>query len=1812
MSLSLRTFLGRARSNRYASRRRARLIAAVEGLESRELLTIGVTNHPLANVDPGSFTNAPDSKIWIGTYNAIGSFDPQNPTNVIANYQLPSNESNPTSLVSGADGRIWFVYSDQTNTTSPFGIGSFDIHSHQFASYPLPGGPASRSNLSFLAFDNTGSLVEIDSAHGQISKLNTTTGSLKTVSIPGLTAVTAVAQGPGGAIWFSETGTGSNPARLYSLDTTANQITQHAISGDNVSSLTFGPDGNVWYVQTPADYLKPSNLGVINPTTGAVRNYPLTFTADSIARGYGMTLTVAERSYLGSLVVVDAGSGQFTPLHIENGSASEFFAQGPDGNTWFLNSNSIAPYSNVLSKISPKADPLISVTSSSEPSVPGAPTVTITATVAPASGTHVPTGKVRFINQTAVDAAVQAGKSADNVGILGEAVLTPLGTATIHVTLPSGSNIQVVAQYLGDDTFGQMNAAPATVTTPALVATSGAFASDLYVVSVGQPFELIDTVSSVDGRVPTGTVTFMDGNQVLGIATLDARGIARLIDYALPTLATQAVAGHYNGDNVFAPSDSNAILVTNNRVVSSIALTSNATGSSSNQPVVFTATLVDSAGKPIVNGEIQFVDTVSGATVGGNSVFTNANGQATYTIDPRTQASLPSTHQILAKYLPDLKMISSVSQPLSVTLIGTGTPPVAQAPFTVTAVANQTSLYVGQQATLTATVKAANSPATFPGYANLVTATGVIGTSLVNSSGLATFSYPGSSIGTQSVWIVYVYVDQAQNTTIYQSNAISLTTSEVPSTTTLLIDRSTAELGQPARFTANVVDASGKPMTSGFVVFFDSSAPNSATAVLDSAQVYNGVATAVNEKLGVGSHQITAVYESRLYSQGGGYINVSKPASLTVTPATTQIALTQQINVDAPSDTVPLHYTLAANQVSNTVTTNMTGTITIYDGGKLVSTQTVPDSDTSLDNLSVGTHTFVVKYSGDSNYLPSVSNTLTVTVYPKPVYSVSQAPISALAGGANVNSLIVGPDRNVWFGDIAHSTLGMFNPVTQSSYVYSVPFVPSGQSDITADSNGNLWYVGADTSGTPTLASFNVTSHQFASYSLSAYFGTTANTVSIFANTDNKIWMLSPQGKIIRFDTTTTTLTDASPFSNINPPVSPFSYTGMILGTGGTVWLLATGTGYEGSSLTQFNPRDPSRSNSFSVSGDRAYDLVLGPDGNPWFLSDATQVGGLTKTAIDLGVEQATIYVPTPGTLASSLVLGPGNTLIFDQSAAGYPVGGSSTLGILSVGNGLNYSYVTAQSGAVVGIASGPDGTPYYLAKTATGYSIGTYSLAAATTTTLVESSAVSSYGQPVTFTATVNVANSTEIPTGTVAFYQDDVLLGNVTLDSNGIATFATSGLAISSGTPKITAVYLGNSYLAHSVSAPATHVVTSISTTTTLTESQAGNVYTFTAAVASQGSSSVPTGQVVFYDGLISVATVYLDANGKATWSTSNLGAGPHSITAQYTNFDGLYSGNVSNALTQSIGSISATKSTLKVSDTTMSIDSTITLQFRVVDDQGNPINSSLRLNFGFGPGSAGGDFSVPKPLGNGLYSVTFRAADAGANTFTVSINDQVIAVASPKVTVYTFPVVAEVALIYQSVLGRLPDANGQSAAGTALLAGMAPGTLAAILRTSAEFQINSIVHDYQTYLGRTPSSAEIANCMSSMAKGLTEPQVALALLNSAEFNILHPTTASFVTAAYQPLVGRAAAPSEISAVSTALSNGMSRATFMNYWFNSPEAISRRINAIYQSSLGRDDDASGLANALAAIQNKTLTYDTLASVLFNSAEFALRAKGF
>src|SRR6202041_2583181 len=182
------------------------------------------------------------------------------------------------------------------------------------------------------------------------------------------------------------------------------------------------------------------------------------------------------------------------------------------------------------------------LSASVNPAIAGKPVV-LTARVAASSGGVAPSGKVNFLNGTA---------------LLGAGTLNASGTATLTATLGAGT-YPLTAVYLGDN--NDVTSTSAVLSLSVVKAnTSVVLTASATAVTVSTPVMFTATLSG-NGGVPTGSVTFMDGTKSLGTAALNAAGIATLTSSAL-TVGAQSITAVYGGDTNDAGSTSAPLTVT--------------------------------------------------------------------------------------------------------------------------------------------------------------------------------------------------------------------------------------------------------------------------------------------------------------------------------------------------------------------------------------------------------------------------------------------------------------------------------------------------------------------------------------------------------------------------------------------------------------------------------------------------------------------------------------------------------------------------------------------------------------------------------------------------------------------------------------------------------------------------------------------------------------------------------------------------------------------------------------------------------------------------------------------------------------------------------------------------------------------------------------------------------------------------------------------------------------------------------------------------------------------------------------------------
>lgn len=339
----------------------------------------------------------------------------------------------------------------------------------------------------------------------------------------------------------------------------------------------------------------------------------------------------------------------------------------------------------------------------------------------------------------------------------------------------------------------------------------------------------------------------------------------------------------------------------------------------------------------------------------------------------------------------------------------------------------------------------------------------------------------------------------------------------------------------------------------------------------------------------------------------------------------------------------------------------------------------------------------------------------------------------------------------------------------------------------------------------------------------------------------------------------------------------------------------------------------------------------------------------------------ATVAGHNGGTPTGSITFKQGTTTLATKSL----VSGSATFAT---------SYATAGSRSITAAYSG-DGNFLASASSHT-QSV----LKAATTTTVASSHNPSSFGDSVTFTATVSSTAGTPANGDTVHFIDGTTIIGSGSL-SAGVASFTTT--ALTAGTHKIKATYVADISYATSSSAVLNEVVNGLPTTSTVSSNLNPSIYgqtiTFNAKVVDTANSGTPTGNVSFKAGTNTLAKVAL-TNGTASFSTSTIAVGTKSITVSYGG-DTKYAASTSTILSQIINK-AATATGITSSTNPSTSGQSVTFTISVAPQFTGLPTGTVKL-------TSGSTVLTTLTLVNGAASYTTTALPSGGDVIKATYN-------------------------------------------------------------------------------------------------------------------------------------------------------------------------------------------------------------------------------
>jgi Bacterial Ig-like domain (group 3) len=981
-------------------------------------------------------------------------------------------------------------------------------------------------------------------------------------------------------------------------------------------------------------------------------------------------------------------------------------------------------------------------------------------------------------------------------------------------------------------------------------------------------------VSSPGSGTPTGMVSFSDQTGVIGSAQLSA-GVATLTIATLDTShSPHTITASYGGDGEFVASDDTKgaplqQTVSKMGATAALAPFTNPTGG---QAISFTAVVTNSNNTGLApTGTVQFIN--NGVNLGSPVQLTPVAGDPNQSmaVSPSTSFTHAQGPQVIGVTYTntDGSFVSGASDACSLwadkILVTT-----SLAPFS-----NPTS---GQTVSFTAKVGNGNLTGLAPTGTVQFTDNGVnlggpvqltpVNGDPNNSTAVSASTSFTVAQGVQTIAFTYTntdgsFVSGGSASGGFLAMQIATTTSNVSSS------NASAFAGQTLTLTATVAAVSPATATpNGTVTFSDQ------TGVIGSAPLSAGVATLRIATLDASHspHTITASY-------GGGTEFFSSndtkgtPLQQTVSKMGATGALAPFSN---PTSGQIVSFTAIVSNSNNTGLAP-TGTVQFTDNG-----------------ANLGSAVQLTPVTGDPNQSMAVSATTSFTVAQGPqlvAFTYTNSDGSFVSGASDSHSLTA-----VQIATRTSDVTSVPNPTVHGQGVILLVNVvsnPAGSVPVGAvtfrDQNGTI---GTGTLGSTGQASFSTSTLSTSSHTITAsYVGSSEFGAS------NDASSLTPLVQVVAKASTAA----GAVASSANPAVR-----GQKITLSASFTAVGPGSGVPTGKVTFSDQNGSLGAGTLSATGvatfststlsiaTHAITATYAGDANFSGIASAAFSESVTKAAAIVSVASsplasvfsqlvtltATVRAAPPGAgmptgtvtfKQGTLVLGTGTlalssaTEIATVTTKALPVG-SDTLTAVYSGD------------SVFRTGTGSDSTsPQQVHK-------------AATTTSLLASANPSVFGQSITLTATIKVTGpGSGTATGIVTFKDGNTVLGMGTLHLVGGLNQATASTkALSVGSHALSAIYAGSSSFVTS-STFATQQVNKAGTTTSVTSSLNPSLFhqtvTFSASVRARvPGSGVPTGMVMFKDGTTTLGTQALNNAGLATFSTSSLTVGSHTITTSY----------------------------------------------------------------------------------------------------------------------------------------------------------------------------------------------------------------------------------------------------------------------------------------------------------------------------------------
>ena len=1072
-----------------------------------------------------------------------------------------------------------------------------------------------------------------------------------------------------------------------------------------------------------------------------------------------------------------------------------------------------------------------------------------------------------------------------------------------------------------------------------------------------------------------GSVTFYDNGAVLASGvTIGTGGKATYLFPATTEVGSHTITAVYNAtgtETLGSTSNEATMTVTSAPVSTSILETSM-------QQVYLTSSATATAQVAIVGtgypaGQVEFRD---GSALLATVAVSTSNGRAVYSFPTDTAVG---THSITARFTPsNPNYTGSTSAAKTLTVVP------AQTTTTLTFNGVNGFAY-GATETVTATGQSSQVGGSYQaGSIQFLDGSTVLASVGTNAAGSASYTFASDLVaGSHSITARFVAFSASIGSST--STARNLTVSKAVAPVTFTLDKSTQSYGSatPAVATASVPKVNGAYPT-GTVTFRDGTTPIATVAMSDSGTASTPLPAFVT----AGSRSITAVFEPANPS-----ISTSTSTARTLTVST--FATTTALVLDNSATQV---YN-SANRVTATASLPAygaggypTGTIEFRDGSNSLGTVTVSGSGVASytfdSTLAAGTHTITAVFTTS---LGSVTG------------STSTARVLTVAKAATSTSLAL--------SDGAQQDYGSSSRVTATATV-------------TASNGDALTGTVTFRDGSTALETVALDANGQASTTFPAATAAGAhNITAVFVPTNGSYASSTSAARVLTVvgaGTSTSLALDQASQDYLGDTVTTATARAVLAGDGtaegviefldGTTVLATVPTGTDGYASYEF-----------------ASDLAVGAHSiTARFLPSNPSISSSTSAASGLQVfaGSTTTQLELDGTASQPL----GTDSPVTATATISPVRGVHPAGVVQFRDGSTVletvpadqsgiAAFTLPAALTVGehsiSARFVPATTSFTGSTSTARTL-TVTPGLTVTAITLSRDGIQSHGSTETVVVTANVARVAGVfPAGEFVFRDGESTLATVAAGQDGAATYsALPSLAV--GAHAITAEFVptSTSYLG-STSDSATLTVSSSASRVTIEFDKDSQVYadpdsaTIIATVDDRAGGTL-AGTVTFYDGQTVLGTDGVNENGNAYYRfATDLGFGPHSITAKFAPDSAEVTGSTSTARTFSVRAVGTTTELSLEYGSSQSYGSSypVTVYALVSRDDFESVEGTLTFFSGATalgtvtvvPGYT--SFVIPKNLAAGSHEITARltptspvvaSGTSNAVTVTVLAND------------------------------------------------------------------------------------------------------------------------------------------------------------------------------------------------------------------------------